>query len=261
MSERKKHPKPSPRIAFEAGLTEWFHRADFNVGLNIQAMDTEKDVAVIKKLVNVAKVVIDFGGPTGISKGAGSEELLHGLTPFIPLADLVASKVIGPVVIVPLVIFADDLAFQPLRERLETFMTLAEPLNQFGAKLNSVPASNQARLYPLLVYFNRDAHAAARNALLPYGWRAKYWKRIFLRVGIVSVSEDMVTWAEQTGYFAAVVAIVNFFGKDGEFFHYRPADLKDVQVLADQKAVKSQPVETRPKRAQPRCGRGSLAPW
>lgn len=239
MGERKKHRKPSPRVAFAAGLTEWFHRAEFNVGLNIQAMDTEKDVAVIKKLVNVAEVVIDFGAPTGISKGAGSDELLQGLGPFIPLADLVASKVIGSVVIVPLVIFADDLAPQMLLERLETFMTLAKPLNQFGAKLNSVAAGSQARLYPLIVYFNPDAHATARNALLPYGWQAKYWKQLFLRVGIVSVPENTVTWAEQTGYFATAAAISHYFGKDVELFHFLPADLKKVQVLAGQKAVKS----------------------
>jgi hypothetical protein len=183
MSERKKHRKASPRIAFAAGLTEWFRRTEFNVGLSIQAMDTEKDAALVKKLLNVAEAVVDFGGPTEISKGAGSGDLLQALNPFIPLADLVASKVIGPVVVVPLVIFADDLAPRMLLERLETFMTLAKPLNQFGLKLNS-QATGQARLYPLMVYFSPDAHATARNALLPYGWRAKYRQRLYLRVGM-----------------------------------------------------------------------------
>jgi hypothetical protein len=53
------------------------------------------------------------------------------------------------------------------------------------------------------------------------------------------VPENTVTWAEQTGYFATVAAIGRYLGKDGEFFHFLPADLKEVQVLAGQKAVKS----------------------
>jgi hypothetical protein len=237
MTERRKGTKLSPRAAFAAGLTQWLRGHRFNIGLSLEAIDADRERDTIHKLLDLAHVALP--APMLLSKGAGSEELFDALIPFAPRADILASKVDFGTVIVLLVIFADGLTPRSLMGRLEDFLEFAGPLAQFGPRTNFGPQGNVARLYPLLIYFDAAQAVKARKALLPNGWQSFILAHVFLRVGIVSVAEKTVDWAEKTGVAKAGEVVAGYLGLRSEPFLFEADELNSVEMLSDQFATKS----------------------
>jgi hypothetical protein len=222
----------TPRAAFAAGLTEWFRGHHFNIGLNTQTVDAEKDAGTIKKLLGL--VPIQLPVPLFLSKGAGSEELFDALIPFSPHVDILASKLDYGTAIVPLVIFADSLTPQQLRRRMDEFIELAGPLTQFGPRMNGQPQGSRASLFPLLIYFERGKASRARKALLPDGYKPLRWEHIWMRVCVISVAEQAVDWAEKTGFDKIGSKVVGALGIETETFRFEESDLTAVVTLTSE---------------------------
>jgi hypothetical protein len=199
-------------------------------------MDTEKDREVIHKLLDLVSVQLPT--PMLLSKGAGSEELFDALIPFAARVDMLASKVDYGTVILPLVIFADQITPRVLRRRMGEFLDLAGPLTQFGPRLSGQPQGNVGRLFPLLVYFDPTKALRARKALLPDGWQPFMWEHLFLRIAVVSVGEKTVDWAEKTGLAKAGERILGFLGMKADGFKFDSSDLAAVGALDEISAKK-----------------------
>jgi hypothetical protein len=221
-----KQPTPDQRTAFANGLADWLRQEQFHIGSNLGVTDPEEGLGAAKI---VAALLENFVPDSlDVSAGAGSEELLKALTPFFPLADMVASKVAGRCAIVPLMIFADDLSVSSLLERLKQFVTLGTPLNQFGLR-SAGKSGGIAELFPLLIYFDSNKYTTARDAMVPEGWQTNAWQRVYLRTGFTDVSEGIVTWVKKAGF---INSVLNSLGITTTHFNFQSSDLQTVHTVA-----------------------------
>jgi hypothetical protein len=224
MTERNKGGKLTPRAAFTAGLTEWFRGHRFNVGLNVQTGDAEKELAKIGSILNLPFAKLPVA--TFFLKGPGSEEIFDALIPLVSLSDILASKVDSSTAVIVPVIFADGLTPKSLTRRVEELLDCLALEGFIGV-----------RIYPLLIYFDSAKASKVRKALLPDGFQV--FGKVIVRVGIVSVAEHAVDWAAPTGLARAGEGVRTFFGFQADPFAFAESELSKVEMLSDQFAAKS----------------------
>lgn len=236
-STKKRTKRSSPRELFARGMTRWLEGAGYHVGLNIQKIDAEKEKEFGEKLRDgVVEFLGNFassGMPQFVSAGAETDELFMALVPYLPLTDIMASKLNMGQAVVPLIVFADKLTEEQISGRFEIFKTLGKPLTEFGPRLN-FQSMGTAFIFPTLVYFNSQRHDAHLAALLSKGWQPDTWGRLYLHAGFVNVPAKTVTWAQKTGLASIGEALGDFFGYSTNLFQFEEKELEAVEILARQ---------------------------
>lgn len=229
----KRSAEPSPRERFAVGMTRWLQKMGYNVGLDVKGFSGESGQKQAEKVLGFLTSILPASGmPAFISEGAGADGLFQALIPLLPHADIVGSKVEQGMAVVPLIVFADALAPDEIGRRFDQYLDLAEPLNEFGPRLN-LQSMGQCRLFPLLIYFDPEKFAAARGELLPSGWRPRMWDRLYLRAGFVDVVGRQVAWAELSGLASWGASISEALGFDADIFSFDADDLTAVDALAE----------------------------
>ncbi len=207
---RKAHAAGNPDVGallsrndFTQALTIWLKNMKYQIGLDPKDFKAENEVNWAKHLASIGAQLFSVGGPMVISGGATSDETFPVLLPFLPMANLVAFQVKLGSPMLLLIIFADGLEPEAMRQRFEQFMKLGKQLPQFGLRLNGNSASGAA-IYPLLVFFDETSYNTAVKDLLPTAHLRNIWDHLNLLVGFVNVRGKQVTWPEMRGVLAGV---------------------------------------------------------
>ena len=236
-SQPKKAKKPKDaeldqRQVFLQGITKWFQQMKYSVGLSTQKVETEKDLKLAKGVADVAESLLSFANPMWITGGQGSEELFQALIPYLPLCDVLGSKLqLATVSLVP-VIFGDDLAASEIEQRFDQFIEMAGPLTEFGPRLN-FQSQGVANIFPLVVYFDSQTFDRHLPEVLPDAWQKRIMRRIYLQASLVSVPERRVVWGERKGFFALGEKLADVLGTKLQVFE--DSDIDAVLHLGQEK--------------------------
>jgi hypothetical protein len=230
-TKKRKDTAPDQKAIFTRGLTKWFQRMNFGVGLSPQNVDTEKDLKLAEKVAGVASTLLDFGSSMWITGGQGSDALFQALIPYVPLCDLVGSNLkLNTVNLVP-VIYADELPADQIEQKFDQFIEMAGPLTEFGPRLN-FQSQGVANIFPLVVYFDHQTFEKHLPELLPDAWQKRIMRRIYLQASLVSVPERRVVMGERTGFFALGDKLADVLGTRTKVFD--SSDIDAVLLLANE---------------------------
>lgn len=222
---------PDQKALFTRGLTRWFQQMNYGVGLSAQKVDTEKDLKFAEGLAKVATDLLNFGSSMWITGGQGSEELFQALIPYVPLCDLLGSKLqLATVTALP-VIYADDLSAADIEQRFDQFIEMATPLTEFGPRLN-LQSQGVANIFPLIVYFDRQNFAQHLPEVLPDAWQKRIMRRIYLQASLINVPDRTVVWGERKGFFAIGEKLADLLGTKLQVFE--SSDIGAVLHLANE---------------------------
>jgi hypothetical protein len=182
-------------------------------------------------LADTAETLFNFASSMWITGGQGSEQFFRALVPYVPLCNLLGSKIeLGAVTLVP-VLYADELPPAILEQRFEEFMDLAGPLTQFGPRLN-LQAMGYATIFPLLIYFDSKKYSADLPEIIPDAWQKRIMRRIYLQATMVNVPDQQVEFAERKGFWSLGNKLTEAFGYKPQIFE--PADIAAVIALGNE---------------------------
>ncbi|HEX8681866.1 MAG TPA: hypothetical protein VF707_06095 [Ardenticatenaceae bacterium] len=219
------------RAGFSRGMELWLRSMKYQVGITGEEIEQGKEVELAGKAIEVAKALVGTAIPMVASSGGNSEELFYTLVSLLPLADLFGFQVkAGSPMLVP-VIYADTLTPEELFQRFEQFFELAEPLAEFGLKLNGRP-QGPALVYPLVVYFDAQKFAQDVPLLLPRSHLKKILHMAAVDAGYINVPERTVRWRKTDGLLMGLAkGISRMMGQKYPIFDER--DLAAVLTLAN----------------------------
>ena len=219
------------REGFSRGMELWLRSMKYQVGITGEEIEQGKEVELAGKAIEVAKALVGTAIPMAASSGGSSEELFYTLVSLLPLADLFGFQVkSGSPMLVP-VIYADTLTAEEVLQRFEQFFELAEPLAEFGLKLNGRP-QGPALVYPLVVYFDAQKFAQDVPLLLPRSHLKKILHMAAVDAGYINVPERTVRWRKTDGLLMGLAkGISRMMGQKYPIFDER--DLAAVLTLAN----------------------------
>ncbi len=227
---KKEREQEEQRAGFSRGMELWLMSMKYQVGITGEEIEQGKEVELAGKAIEVAKALVGTAIPMAASSGGNSEELFYTLVSLLPLADLFGFQVkAGSPMLVP-VIYADTLTTEEVFQRFEQFFELAEPLAEFGLKLNGRP-QGPALVYPLVVYFDAQKFAQEVPLLLPRSHLKKILHMVAVDAGYINVPERTVRWRKTDGLLMGLAkGISKMMGQKYPIFDER--DLAAVLTLA-----------------------------
>ncbi len=228
---REEKEREQQRAGFSRGMELWLRSMKYQVGITGEEIEQGKEVELAGKAIEVAKALVGTAIPMAASSGGNSEELFYTLVSLLPLADLFGFQVkAGTPMLVP-VIYADTLTTEEVLRRFEQFFELAEPLAEFGLKLNGRP-QGPALVYPLVVYFDAQRFAQDVPFLLPRSHLKKILHMAAVDAGYINVPERTVRWRKTDGLLMGLAkGISKMMGQKYPIFDER--DLTAVLTLAN----------------------------
>lgn len=225
------------RESFSVALASWLQARSYSIGAAPRDTHEKRDVLLAKAAMIGVKQLAHARVPgSGVSQGAGADEIDAALVPILQVVDLAALKSAGPWLGARLivVIYADELPPEKVRERFDALLRLSGPLCRAGMQ-GASPGAIPIMVHALVVYFDTSRFDICVPALLPHAKREALGQGdgVLLEAAFVNVPEGKVRWPEARGLdvFAVKLGIKKApFGED---------DLRHVRMVASGGLVQS----------------------
>lgn len=223
------------RESFSVALASWLQARSYSIGAAPRDTHETRDVLLAKAAMIGVKLLAHARVPgSGVSQGAGADEIDAALVPVLQVVDLAALKPAGPMFGARLIVlvYADELPPERVCERFDALMRLSGPLCRAGMQ-GASPGTIPIKVYPLVVYFDASRFDACVPVLLPHAKQEALRQSdgVLLEAAFVNVPEAKVRWPEARGLdvFAVKLGIKKApFGED---------DLRYVRMVASGELV------------------------
>ncbi len=234
-TRRKKTPEPAtpdPRLAFLKSLGQWLQSRKYQSNVPVEDIDVGKSFDWMAKAAKLAQAAASLSGMPLLTGGFkyDAAALYDAVVPFFPLGDYVAWRVDGGLNAVVLVIFADEVPATELQARFDQFVTLAEPLAEFGPRIYG-SSSASGHVAPLLIYYDPQRYTEHLAQLRAAGSQAKTMQRVYLQAGFVNMAEQSIVWSEKAGLGGWIAGLVGTRGRSP--IQFESAELRTVLSLME----------------------------